>query len=413
MVYMTSRQMGRSVSQSVWDAKEVTVNFNKKGRGTLGASVMNFAYIFFNATIQGLTNFGRLMYKHPVKTTLALSSFTTAGFIAPMLAVAMQAMLGDDDDERNGYWDLPEWVRRNNIVLYLPWSDNGFITIPLPHEVRPFYGMGELAYSCLMGKETVENALSKAVQGFASLLPLDYTGNAGNMAVNFTPTIAQPFAQLVVNKDYFGKPIYRKNDYNKLDPEWTKAYKGTNGFLVSGAKWLNETTGGDNVKSGMIDINPAVVEHLFESYLGGVGKTVNKTIKTFSMLWDKDAREWRNVPVVSSFYQEADERTSGSQLNREYFEALDDAKETEHLFSGYKKQLKMGSMEYAEKLDSLISSPIFQRYKTVNGYQKAITKLNNALKMTTPEEREELETTIMELKAEMLDELKRQDESNK
>ena len=353
------------------------------------------------------------MYKHPVKTTLALSSFTTAGFIAPMLAVAMQAMLGDDDDERNGYWDLPEWVRRNNLVLCLPWSDNVFITIPLPHEVRPFYGMGELAYSCLMGKETVENALSKAVQGFASLLPLDYTGNAGNMAVNFTPTIAQPFAQLVVNKDYFGKPIYRKNDYNKLDPEWTKAYKGTNGFLVSGAKWLNETTGGDNVKSGMIDINPAVVEHLFESYLGGVGKTVNKTIKTFSMLWDKDAREWRNVPVVSSFYQEADERTSGSQLNREYFEALDDAKETEHLFSGYKKQLKMGSMEYAEKLDSLISSPIFQRYKTVNGYQKAITKLNNALKMTTPEEREELETTIMELKAEMLDELKRQDESNK
>ena len=412
-VYMTSRQMGRSVSQSVWDAKEITVNFNKKGRGTLGASVMNFAYIFFNATIQGLTNFGRLMAKHPVKTTLALSSFTAAGMIAPMLAVAMQAMLGDDDEDRNGYWDLPEWVRRNNIVLFVPWSGNGFITIPLPHEVRPFYGMGELAFSCLMGKETVENALSKSVQGFASLLPLDYTGNAGNMAVNFTPTIAQPFAQLVVNKDYFGKPIYRKNDYNKLDPEWTKAYKGTNAFLVSGAKWLNEATGGDNVKSGLVDINPAVIEHIFESYLGGMGKTVNKTAKTFSMLWDKEAREWRNVPVVSSFYQEAEERTSGSQLNREYFDALDKAEETEHLFNGYKKQLKMGSMEYAEKLDSLISSPIFQQYKTVNGYKKAISKLNNALKMTTPDEREELETTIMELKAEMLDELKRLDESNK
>ena len=412
-VYMTSRQMGRSVSQSVWDAKEITVNFNKKGRGTLGASVMNFAYIFFNATIQGLTNFGRLMAKHPVKTTLALSSFTAAGMIAPMLAVAMQAMFDDDDDERNGYWDLPEWVRRNNIVLFVPWSGNGFITIPLPHEVRPFYGMGELAFSCLMGKETVENALSKSAQGFASLLPLDYTGNAGNMAVNFTPTIAQPFAQLVVNKDYFGKPIYRKNDYNKLDPEWTKAYKGTNAFLVSGAKWLNEATGGDNVKSGLVDINPAVVEHIFESYLGGMGKTVNKTVKTFSMLWDKEAREWRNVPVVSSFYQEAEERTSGSQLNREYFDALDKAEETEHLFNGYKKQLKMGSMEYAEKLDSLISSPIFQQYKTVNGYKKAISKLNNALKMTTHDEREELETTIMELKAEMLDELKRLDESNK
>ena len=31
--YMTSRQMGRSITESVNDAKEVTVNFNKKGAG--------------------------------------------------------------------------------------------------------------------------------------------------------------------------------------------------------------------------------------------------------------------------------------------------------------------------------------------------------------------------------------------
>lgn len=32
--YLTSRQMGRSVERSVWDAKEVSVNFNKKGAGS-------------------------------------------------------------------------------------------------------------------------------------------------------------------------------------------------------------------------------------------------------------------------------------------------------------------------------------------------------------------------------------------
>lgn len=46
MVYMTSRQMGRDVAHSIYDAKEITVNFNKKGSGGLGASVMNFSYIF-------------------------------------------------------------------------------------------------------------------------------------------------------------------------------------------------------------------------------------------------------------------------------------------------------------------------------------------------------------------------------
>ncbi|MBQ9077611.1 MAG: hypothetical protein IJY31_07220, partial [Muribaculaceae bacterium] len=155
MVYMTSRQMGRDMARSIYDAKEITVNFNKKGSGGLGASVMNFSYIFFNATIQSLANFGKLMANHPAKTTIALTLFSSAGFLVPMLNLAIQAMLGGDDDDENSYWDLPEWVRRNNIVLYVPWSENGYITIPLPHEMRPFYGMGEIAYSCLMNKEDV------------------------------------------------------------------------------------------------------------------------------------------------------------------------------------------------------------------------------------------------------------------
>lgn len=402
-VYMTSRQMGRDVARSVWDAKEITVNFNKKGRGTFGASMMNFAYIFFNASIQGLANFGRLMYHHPKKMTLALSTFASAGMIAPMFSILLSALLGDDDDN---YWDLPEWVRRNNIVLFNPFSERGFFTIPLPHELRPFYGMGELFISVMMGKESVEDALGKAARGFADLLPIDVTGNGGNMAINLAPTVAQPVAQLIANTDYFGVPIYRRNDYNELDPDWTKAYKGTNPFLVESAKWLNEVTGGDNVVKGKADINPAIVEHLFESYLGGMGKTFNKTVTTFSMLFNKDAREWRNVPVLSSFYQVPNDRTSGSQVNREYFEARDEAKEIEHQFSGYKKQLRMGAMEYAEKLDELMKSPIFARYRLIKGYDKAITNLNAVLKLTDdPTNREKIETAIMELKAKMLAEL--------
>lgn len=402
MVYLTSRQMGRSITESVANAKDITVNFNKKGRGTMGANVLGFAYIFFNATIQSLANFGKLIANHPKKTTAALTTFASAGMIAPMVALSLQAMLSGDDDEPT-YWDLPEWVRRNNIVIYV--GGSGYVTIPLPHELRPFYGMGELAFSTLMGKEEPEVALQKAVEGFASLMPFDYTGNAGNAIVNFTPTIAQPLAQLVVNKDYFGTPIYRKTAFNEMDPEWTKAYKSTNQYLVDATEFINELTGGDEVKSGIVDLNPAVIEHLFEGYLGGVAKTINRTAKTFSMFWDEDARAWRNVPVLSSFYNEADERTSGSQVNREYFAATDEADEVEHLYSGYKKRAKIGSMEYAEKLSELVNSDVFKRYQTVNSYQKAVSKLNAALKDADNTDREEIETLIMELKVDMLEEL--------
>nr|DAH91542.1 MAG TPA: Type I restriction enzyme [Caudoviricetes sp.] len=410
-VYMTSRQMGRSVERSISDAKEITVNFNRKGSGGFGARVMNFAYIFFNAAIQALANAGKIFYEHPVKSAVALSTFSAAGFLAPLLAQAIISAFGGDDD---AYWDLPEWVRRNNFVFYVPWSDNKFLIIPISQELRPFYALGEVAMSVLMGKEDVLEGLRSVGGSFMDLLPVDFMGNGNNLAVSLTPTVAQPFAQLVANSDYFGKPIYRRNDYNRLDPAWTKAYKGTSSMLINASKWLNEVTGGDDVKRGWIDPvnNPAVIEHLFESYLGGVGKTINKTAKTISMIWNPEMRDIRNVPIVSTFVQESDdERVSGSQLNREYGKAMEEFRETEHTISGYKRKARMGSMEYADKLSDFMNTPEFKKYSKMKGYASSIAKLRTALKKTEElngdvMDAEYLQEMLRELKQQMLEELK-------
>lgn len=412
-VYMTSRQMGRSVERSISDAKEITVNFNRKGSGGFGARLMNFAYIFFNAAVQSLANAGKIMYEHPMKALAALGAFSAAGFMAPLLAQAIISAFGGDDD---AYWDLPEWVRRNNFVFYIPWSDNKFLIIPISQELRPFYAMGEIAMSVLMGKEEVLDGLKSAAGSFMDLLPIDFMGNGGNLAISLTPTVAQPLAQLVANTDYFGSPIYRRNDYNKLDPAWTKAYKGTSPMLVNASKWLNEVTGGDDVKRGWIDPinNPAVIEHLFESYLGGTGKTINRAAKTFSMIWNPDMRDIRNVPIASTFIQESDdERVAGNQLNREYFKLMDEFKETSHTVSGYKKKARMGSMEYADKLNEFMETPDFERYSKARGYANTISKLRQALKRAQESGEdvmveENLQQILHDLKRQMVEELKEQ-----
>lgn len=412
-VYMTSRQMGRSVERSISDAKEITVNFNRKGSGGFGARLMNFAYIFFNAAVQSLANAGKIMYEHPMKALAALGAFSAAGFMAPLLAQAIISAFGGDDD---AYWDLPEWVRRNNFVFYIPWSENKFLIIPISQELRPFYAMGEIAMSVLMGKEEVLDGLKSAAGSFMDLLPIDFMGNGGNLAISLTPTVAQPFAQLVANTDYFGSPIYRRNDYNKLDPAWTKAYKGTSPMLVNASKWLNEVTGGDDVKRGWIDPinNPAVIEHLFESYLGGTGKTINRAAKTFSMIWNPDMRDIRNVPIASTFIQESDdERVAGNQLNREYFKLMDEFRETSHTVSGYKKKARMGSMEYADKLNEFMETPDFERYSKARGYANTISKLRQALKRAQESGEdvmveENLQQILHDLKRQMVEELKEQ-----
>ena len=410
-VYMTSRQMGRSIEKSISDAKEVTVNFNRKGSGTYGARAMNFAYIFFNAAVQSLANAGKILYEHPVKATAALMTFSAAGFVAPLLAQAIIAAFGGDDDS---YWDLPEWVRRNNFVFYIPWSKNKFLIIPISQELRPFYALGEIAMSVLMGKEEALDGLKSAAGSFMDLLPVDFMGNGGNLAVSLTPTVAQPFAQLVANTDYFGKPIYRRNEWNEKDPGWTKAYNATKSMLVDATKWLNEVSGGDNVVKGWIDVNPAVVEHLYESYLGGVGKTLNKTVKTLSMIWDPDSPVVRNVPIVSTFIQDADdERTAGSQLNREYNELMREFDKTDHKVKGYKKQIRLGAMEYADKLNEFMDTPEFQRYSSLYGYVSAIRKIKSAIKYSPDEDVETLKQSLNDLKSQMVEEMENMQDGNR
>lgn len=379
-VYMTSRQSGRTISRSISDAKEITVNFNRKGSGAWGARQLNFLYVFFNACMQAMTNAGRLVKKHPVKSSVAMASFMAAGFLVPMVSAIFASLFGDEEDD---YWNLPEWVRRNNICLYIPFTKK-WLTLPISHELRPFYGMGEIAYSTMDGKETGEDAILKGVESFSGIMPIDWTGNGGDNVVNFTPTIAQPLVQISRNTDYFGKPIYKKTPWNENEPEWSKAYRGTNGLLVDASRMLSEanadtdefgvTTYPQHWYSG--DINPAIVEHLLESYSGGLGKTVNGMAKTVSMLWNEDAREMRNVPVVRKFLQSSDEKAEERRFSNEYFKLRT---EYEDLQQYYGKLCKNAKGNY-ENISNWLETEEGQRYQMLRSRMLQINRIENAIK---------------------------------
>lgn len=380
-VYMTSRQQGRSVSRSISDAKEITVNFNKKGSGAWGARAMNFLFVFFNASMQGLANAGRLVRRHPGKASAAMGTFMSAGFFIPMLSCTLQALWGsgDGDDDGADYWDLPEWTRRSNIVIYIPFTKK-FITIPIAHELRPFYGMGEIAYSVMCGKETVEDGLWKAAEGFTALLPLDITGNGGDMVANFSPTIVQPVVQISRNVDYFGKPIYKDTSWNKDDPEWTKAYKGTNGVFVDVSRMLSESMATTD-EYGVVsypqhwysgDINPAWVEHLLESYTGGLGKTVNGVGKTISMLWSEDARELRNIPVARKLLTTADEQAKQRRFSNSYFKIREEYEKSKKYLSELRGFDKSGAGGVSDRVRRWIDTEAGRRYKLQDKYFKKI-----------------------------------------
>jgi len=379
VTFMTSRQQGKNIVDSIYDAKDITVNFNKKGSGEMGSRFMNFAYIFFNAAVQSINNFGTMLKQHPARTMLIISKFGALGFGVPMLNAFLTALCGGGDDDK--YWDNMDWVRRNNIVLRIPFLEKTFISIPLPQELRPFYGMGEIAASILFGKETFSSGLQKAVEGFTGLLPIDFTGNGGNLSITLTPTVLQPVAQYMFNTDYFGRKVYNDNENKKIAPGWTKAFSSTPPVLIEATKFLNSLTGGNDVDKGAVSLNPDVINHFVKGYFGGPATFVTQMSSLLYKGFSGDAKEirWRDIPVASRFVQQLDERSVRSSAQGSYKDFKEETEETEYRLSNYKKQVKMGKMEYAKMITDLIKSPEYQRYKIAKAYKKPMDLLKETL----------------------------------
>lgn len=396
--YRTSREMGRSIEKSIWDAKEISVNFNKKGAGAKAAgkwedgnrlNVMQAymsqsakeLYVFWNAGVQGLSNVSRTFGKSKGKTLAVAGLYFAIGTALPMLMAALSQGSGDDD---TNYYDLPDWVRRNNLCFY---TGKGWVTIPLPIELRAFYGLGELAQSVLSGNEeyTSTDIATKMLEQVSQLFPVDFMEGGGSLT-SFVPSYAKPIVEAyVTNKDYTGTPIYKDAEYNKNRPEWTKAYKGTNQALVWASRLLNELGGGDDVKKanvGVMDVNPAKIQHLFEGYFGGLGKFVFQTMKVASMPFNEDNRELKNVPIINSFYKTSDERTKDRAITSKFYKYNDEYQKTRELLSLYKKELQ--APEYKSKFYDLMYSPEGFSATMMDSYNKQLSAVRKAMSVTDP-----------------------------
>ena len=413
--FLTSREMGRSIDRAIYDAKEISVNFNKKGSGSKfinahgqtnagkAASLLSglgrVGFIFWNAAIQGTTNFGRQAKRHPAKSIAGVAAMFLLG------AVIAGIGHGDDDEEKNSYWNMPEYVRRSNILFR---AGDQWISIPLPVEYRAIYGLGELMSSTLSGKEHYSDTeLAEAIMGQVSqILPIDFMEGGGGVHA-FVPSAAKPFAEVLANKSWTGLPIYKDTPFNKDMPEWTKAYKSANSHLVDLAAVLNEVSGGDRYTKGAIDINPSKVEYLLNGYFGGVSSTIDKLVKTTETLLGAREYDPRSFLILNRILKNGDERTEYRAINNEYFRAKEEHDRLQQRLRNYDNDTNKGIFDYAEKINFLYNSPEYARYEIFESYRPEINYLYNKLKdITDPEEYREVEQELNEAKRALVEELK-------
>ena len=416
--FLTSREIGRSMDKSIYDAKEISVNFNKKGAGskflnTEGQTKIGNAsaftsglsrsmYVFWNAGVQGMYNFGRLAKDNPKKFLGLASSFYLLGTIMPMIAAAF----GDDEDD--DYYDLPEYVRRNNICFRN--GGGNWITIPMPIELRAIYGLGEMSSGIVSGKEkyTDKKMAMKIAEQMSQVLPLDMMEGGGGFSA-FVPSSVKPLIEAGDNKDWTGLPLYKDNDFNKGMPEWTKAFKSVDPAILAMTKYANELTGGNKYSKGDVNLNPAIIEHILDGYFGGIEATRSQLVKSAETAWGSRDFDWRNIPVGNRLIKSGDERTKKKAIDNAYYENLEEMDKIALRLRGYEKELddpKNDDFEiakYQKLLNDLEDSEEYERYEVFMDLNSELKSMMDDFKESGDDE---LEKEMYELKA-MMNEIAR------
>lgn len=364
--YCASRDSNRSIIRSVYDAKEVSTNFNRHGSGdaiksfkngemTGGKAAARWAYgftasylrhcsMFFNAGIQSTNLLVKNLKNHPVGTSINMLAIPFA--LGALAALGNNVLIASEDEkDRKGvndpYGELPDYVRRNNLCIYK--GGGQFVTIPLAIELRAFYGLGDLAAGLTFSPNVSgqKNPALDAVGCMSQLVPvMDYLGNssAGKEPLNETikaisPSALSPFVEWDLNTDWKGAPIERRGDWNENSPAWQRAYKGVPDGYLAVNKFVNAQTNDvakgneDMLGNSFLDMvtNPSMLNH----YIGGIGGgAATFTERAIGVIKHGSDTETKDVPFLRSILYTPNEQSSLQRTKSKWYNYKDEMEKT-------------------------------------------------------------------------------------
>ena len=409
--YMSSREAGKTIEESIDAAKNITVNFNKKGslgkgKGAWAALAwfMNKWILFFNPAVQGLYQVGQTTKKNRKRVAGTLATIAASGFIMPYFnALLVSAFGGDDKDD---YFYQTDYTRMNNWLIF---TGDRYVKIPLPPFFREIYGMGDILHRMLTNRITPERAavatmrqLQSAI-GFINLIP-EGEPSVKEAVSGIMPDIIAPLMDVALNRDFTGRDIAKDTEWTKNLPEYERVYRGVSPVYVEFSRMLNQIGGDDARRSPLFGtfINPAYMEHIITSYTGGIGRTIsNITGAAVDVATgETDNIEFRTIPVINRFGSPVTERSIAASVNRVFYDYLDRYEAMKVAEKRYKAFIKEGRSDFRKELEQMKKNGESELIRYFDAKMKVLRKKQNLLKENP--DNKDLEKEIIELKSEMV-----------
>ena len=374
-VYMTSRQAGKSIKDSVFDAKECSVNFNMKGSGAWGNATLRKYILYANPALQSLRMMCTWYGASKGRTLALLSGGVVLGFLTALICAATNGGGGDDDDD-NAYYGLSDYNRHNYFNVGI--GNRKFLHWRLPQEMVPLYAMGQIAYDRMTGRIGDDKALQLTLSQLNNFSPMNFIEGEPNYDMSADNTVWKTLLKGVTpsgvsdltdaylwQEDFLGRPIGNRTEWNKFAPEWRRVDKRTPDFFVNGFKWLDEETGGSgNNRAGMMNnrflgavLNPSAVWYVLEQQGGGLAQLGHQIYNAgLAIMNDPDAEdlEARDFPFVGKVYVDAGTDQSRMRVKSDKFWMYRqeyEAKDAEIKAIAKDRSLSLG--EQAKRIDSI------------------------------------------------------------
>ena len=327
-------------------AQDQTINYSRHG---IIGKWLNQMIPFWNANIQDISKVQRTFRERGKEATAYAVAFLTL----PALGLWWY----NKDEE--WYKELPAYEKANYLHVKIPGKDS-IVRIPVPFLVgHIFQGFPVATVDALYNADK-----TKVTEFFKEVLRADVYSLAE------WPAIISPVIDVLQNKDWAGRPIVPRSVEEKLPSDQYKEY--TTQF----AKVIGE----------IFEVSPAQIEHLMNSYSGGLYRRVTSTAELVAGRREKELAAV-DIPIIGKLFVR-DPYAPKASIERFY-------KRKELLEAKFQSD-KITGGEIAERaihnsIGNVLTElwKLLKEEKTIDGRKKLYRKIDEIIKVTVKAKRSE------------------------
>ena len=397
--YRAMLDCGYSQAEALKAAKNLSVNFNRRGFGSKLGNLLSSVSMFANATIQGACGFyrtfgGNVAGKKDSKGRRVARAITNFMAIPAIAGALFTLFTPDDDDEEK---KIPDWERDNYLCL-------GDWRIPLNEQIKPFFLAGVNAALLAQGRRTWGQVVSSMAKSITlNLLPVPPTVsqsiNLGIESVDGTrddvrwetivrelwmPQGLQNFNALAEGKDFMGRDL--RKDYGDI-PEYRMGENEAQmyqdlayiGYRLGGGRKDMYSTYKENGDEIDYNRNPKEIKNNIFFTLAPQG-----WVDIMQTMWGighaaatkdsvKESVRTKDIPIVNRFY-----KPTSAEMYRYgiYKQVRNELEEYKDRMSNAKKQAQGGNAAASMEIDKLNAEKQAKDVEMIEDVMKIYTQID-------------------------------------